>query len=867
MTVAMLHSIPRRIFSGLCCFGPREGRRPGRRAGVTLVELMVSMAIIAIGIAGLVQSFGFIQKAVQASKNRTMASNLAQEKMQILKQKEYYQLLVTSDPVHNATDFPSEPLAYDTGYFPPEIIVEAGVTYTRYTYVQALRENGSVLEDIAPMVMDTGIKRITIHVVWGYGTGKRKVTMRSMLSNPATVMANVAFTGTVITTGAEAIGGALASLVESPGCIDTTNSQGKFYMNGTPGTYALLVTATGYYPALQSVVAAAAETKVTDFTLTRIATGRIEGYPWLKDHLVISQIVGSSINTSATPNFDQEYVEVFNPTTYTWTMDGNIGLKFQRFNDATKKTVQIEYLNETIPSGGYYLFANTGTIVGYEMTMDADAVWDPANTVADFPRFAVQNNVIPVDEDGSNEGCGALELYRVSDGATLDKVGWNRNNEGKTAPFYEAAAYSQGIGLQRNETFGRKTSTSGVDGNYGPAYDSNNNNEDISGRQPWYYSPNNSIMSAKPVISGTPAVGAVVSCSDGLSSYAEAANTGSHPYAYFNVVDVATGSWTVLISSGSLSLEQAGVSLASPGSVYTFGSTSTFLTQYDERGIVSGRVLNLSGAGLNGIVVTSGGANNTNTGSDGRYRLRVASGTVDITANPAAGGTASYVTVSSTTISVETGEVHSGVDFVLYQGGRLTGYVTRDGVNGLPGVAMAILDGNSVARDQQVSGTDGRFTSVVLSTGYYMVSPALGSLETSAPLTSTVTILTMGGTLFTSTFTITGAMGYLTGTVKFGGEPIKTGVLIVVTTRTLAGSPPAPPDISVASISGPPYYQVSSMENGTYLLEVRNSTNPKYNVYAYYPTPGATTVTLISSATSNVSIIAGQTTSGVDFSW
>ncbi|MDD2806778.1 MAG: prepilin-type N-terminal cleavage/methylation domain-containing protein, partial [Elusimicrobiales bacterium] len=237
----------------------------GRRAGVTLVELMISVAILSIGIAGLVQSFGFIQKAVQGSKNKTLASNLAQEKMQILKQKTYYQILVTSDPVHNITDFPPEDMAYDSGYFPPETIVEAGVSYTRYTYVQALREDSGELVDIAPTVMDTGIKRITIHVVWGYGTGKKKVTMRSMVSNPETVMANVAYTGTVVTTGGAAIPNALVGLVESPGCTDTTSSLGVYYMNGTPGTYTLQVTATGYYPLLQSVVSAAAETKTNDF--------------------------------------------------------------------------------------------------------------------------------------------------------------------------------------------------------------------------------------------------------------------------------------------------------------------------------------------------------------------------------------------------------------------------------------------------------------------------------------------------------------------------------------------------------------------------------------------------------------------------
>ncbi|HNW44123.1 MAG TPA: prepilin-type N-terminal cleavage/methylation domain-containing protein, partial [Elusimicrobiales bacterium] len=57
------------------------------RAGITLIEVMVSLVILTVGIVALMGTFGNIQKAVQLSKNRTLAANLAQEKMQILKQK------------------------------------------------------------------------------------------------------------------------------------------------------------------------------------------------------------------------------------------------------------------------------------------------------------------------------------------------------------------------------------------------------------------------------------------------------------------------------------------------------------------------------------------------------------------------------------------------------------------------------------------------------------------------------------------------------------------------------------------------------------------------------------------------------------
>ncbi len=841
---------------------PVPARRSARRrAGVTLVELMIALAILTIGIVGLVQSFSFIQKAVQLSKNKTLASNLAQEKMQIIKQKSYYQVIATSDPVHNDIDFAPESIDYDTGYFPPEMIMEGGVTYTRYTYVQVIRENDGAVDDMAPSTPDTGMKRITITVVWGYGAGgKRKVTLRSIMANPDTVLANASFNGTVLTTASAAIRGALVGLVEAAGCSDTTDSLGKYVITCTPGTYTLMASATGYYSALTSVVIAAGAAQTNNFSLKRIGVGTVRGYPWLTDHLVISQIVGSTVNAAG---YDQEYVEVFNPTQDDWNMNGDIGLKFQGGSSLPKKTIFIKYLNPTVPNGGYYLFANTSTIVAAGRSVKADAVWASTNSSSDFPDFLTQSNIIPVDDVG-NKGFGAIELYRVSNGAALDRAGWS--NTGNSAPFYEGSSPITG-GLSRNELYARITSTgdtAGVNWTYGPAYDSNNNSLDF-----YDYSlsistpPHNSLTSERLVIAGTPAAGAVVTCSDGLSDSAEASLSGSPPSAYFSLANVATGYWTVAITSGVYSLMQATVPIAAVGSIYTFASTSTLLQQPVTYGLITGSIVNAFGAPLSSIWV-SGGGYSAQTDTNGRYRLLPDFGSIDVIANASPTNT-SYVTASSVSIRLDAGEVQGGVDFVLYQGGRIKGFVTRDGTNGLPGVSMAILDYSNVARDVQVTGSDGRFVSVVLSTGYYTVQPSLGTLEISAPAASTATITAAGGTIFSSSFTISGAMGAISGTLSFAGQPIKSGVLIVVTTTTLTSA--GPPDINSATLTGPPFYMVSSMENGTYLAEVRTSTSPAYKVYAYYPVAGSTGTVIYTGSVLSVPVTAGQTYTGVNFSW
>jgi hypothetical protein len=836
---------------------------------------MVALTILTIGVVGMMSAFQYIHRALQASKNHTLAANLAQEKMQILKQKSYYQVLVTTNPVTNSTDFAPETIKYDTGYFPPEYITEGGVTYTRYTCVQSLRENSGALEALAPNVPDLGMKSIVVTVAWLQGgMGKRKVTLRSVLANPNTVMANAVFNGVVRSTDGVALNGAFVNLVESAGYGDTTDSLGRYNINTNPSHYTLMASSHGYYSSQLGVSIAAGATQTHDFSLMKMATGKITGYPWLRDHLVISQIVGSTCTANpCSLGYDQEYVEVFNPTDQDWPMDeAHIGFKFRRSLDSSGKKILVDFISPVIPSGGYYLFANTTTIVAGGAVVDADAVWSAANTLADFPvndgaGFDVRNNVIPVDEDGGGEGSGGIELCDISSAAVLDRVGWNKDSH--PADVYEGHAIAQSIGLSRNELYARMTNTgdlSGVNWNFGPAYDSNDNNTDFHDYSDGIImQPHNSGFGAKTVIAGTPAAGAVVTCTDGLSASTEAVlygGTGGVPsYAYFSLVDVATGSWTVLMSSGGHSLEVSGVTITNGGDTYAFPSTATFLTQSSDYGIITGKVVNALGVPLNGFIVTAGGANSTNTGADGRYRLMVAPGAVNITANPTTGGTASYVTASSSTL-VDAGQVHSGVNFALYQGGRISGFITRDGINPLPGVAVAVLDANGNAADQQVSGVDGVFTTVVLSTGYYKIQPVVNQLESSTPEDLDVLLLSQGVTQFSSNFTISGALGSITGTVKSGGQPIKTGVLIVVTTATLTGTPPAPPEIS--SNTAIPYYMVSSIENGTYTAEVRQGT---YTVYAYYPTPSGASVTIVSSNTVNIPVTAGQEHPGVNFSW
>jgi Tfp pilus assembly protein PilE len=841
------------------------------RKGVTLVELMIALVLVTVGILAMVQSFGFIQKAIQSSKNRTLASNLAQEKMQILKQKVYYQVLVTSDPAHNDTDFLPDVIDYDTGYFPPETITEAGVTYTRYTYVQVAREDSGEIKTLPPNIPDTGMRLITVTVTWAQGGVKKKLSLRSLMSNPDTVMSNASFSGLVrdiSAAGTPPIQGALVNVAENMGWRDTTNASGIYGISVSPGNYTLVASADGYYTQVRTVGIAPNSSQNQGFDMVKIATGAVTGAVWLRNHLVISQVVASTVMVNGV---NAEYVELYNPTTYSIKIGdatgNNIKIRYYGENGSSHDVDEFNLSygsNNSIGAGKYYLITNTYPMTVGGATPLPDAMFGPVSLNEGCGLSGFTDNCIREGE------AGALQLTD-SAGNVLDTVGWSHGSNGKSAPAWEGTPLAQWNGFPSAWELRRKSEYNHSPNGYGRAYDSNSNDPDLEFldmTNPSISTPCATGCGVNPPLTGTPAVGAVVTASDGVSDSTTAwLNNG---VSSFTLVNVATGTWTVMITSGAYQLEHDTVTVAGPGTTFLFGSSSTVLSDPVTTAIITGRIISAAGTVISpGIVVNPGAAgpsSTSNTGT-GRYTLRVTPGIVDVTANPASGGTPSYVTMSSNSIQVDAGEVHSGVDFVLYQGGRITGFVTRDGINALPGVSVAVFDSNGAARDQQVTGIDGRFTTMNISTGTYTVQPEIGSHELTNPVTSTVTLVTPGVTLFSSTFTISGAMGYITGSVSAGGQPIKTGVLIVVTTGTLSGTPPAPPSLSTATLVSTPYYLVSSMENGTYTAEVRQSTAPKYNVYAYYPTPGGATTTMVYSLQGNVSVVAGQTTSGVNFSW
>ncbi len=878
--------------------------------GVTLTELMIAVVVISVGALGLLGSFGGIARSVQSAKSKTLATNLCQEKTQILKQKNYYRVLTTTAPAY-IMDF-SAPIPYDpsTGYFPPETILEGGIRFTRLTFVEIAQEVGSNIVTLAPTSSDTGLKLITVTTLWGQGDDQRKVQVQSLLSNPDATVQNSVLRGFVQRAGPIAIPNATVSVSENSGWVDTTDGTGLYTINLFPGSYNILVEAPGYFPQLVAVTVPANATVNQSVTLSPMTTQAVQGYAWIRDHLVISQVVASS-ESAAAPGFYQEYVEVFNPTTSTVQMKGRCGLKFQRrvAQDALPLVIDINYdyktpVSTNIAPGGYYLFANTSPVTVGGVSLQADAIWAVAagsNTV--FPYFhnpgpyGEDNNIIPINTDGAGEGAGGLQLYDTVTGIVHDTFGW-MGFGGLWPGLYETFPLQQMTGFQAGEQFTREVSTAGYNDAtlgmiadlYGRAYDHDWNldniltNSEVGGVLP----PHNSASPVRMTVTGTPALGAVVSCNDGLSGPSTVPDSGWfwngtdnrwYRNPGFTLPSIATGTWSVYFSSTTAFSDSfveissvviaGGAALNIPHATTNPawevpGRYSVFITSSSEEGFVLGTVRNVFGAGIApAISVTNNLASVlANTVSPYRFFLRTVPGTYNITAN-VNNANPNYVSDVQTGVTVNAGQVTSGVNFILSQAGSLRGFVSRDGTNALPGIAMTATNAAGLVETTAVTGNDGRFTMTNMSTGAYVIEAALGSGEASAPLSVSTTV-TVGTSLFVGSFTVVGAAGYVTGSVTQSGSPIKTGVMVVVSTAVVG----APPALSSASLVGIPYYIGASYEDGTYSLEVKGSTSTNFRVYAFYPVQNATgTWSTLTASSASVQILPGQTKTGVNFAW
>lgn len=869
---------------------PRDSR------GVTLVELMIAMVVLTVGVVGGMGSFRYIAQAISSARLKTIAVNLAQEKMEVLKNKSYYQLLVTS---YSATSTGFSPnFTYDAGNYPAETFaLWGGAALTRYVNVDFVNASGASVTVIPFTSTDPGMKKISVYVAWTERNTKRKVQLDSYYENPSVSRLSTGFRGQV-TSGAANVAGALVQVIGIPKWRAYSDSGGNYSFQVAPGSYTLVCSTPGYY-SMSSDLLSVSEGLYTakDFALTKIGSGTVTAASvYTRDpSLVISQVVTSTIQAGG---FDAQYVELFNPTTSAINI-GNVASHMIQLNlDSTCgsprncQDVSLTYVSTYVPAGGYYLVANTAslTILGSNFTADAYYKDTADAGCATPPSDWSAPSVKRILQTGHN---GSVWLTDAG-GGVIDAVGWYHNSnvpshyEGAAIPFNGGGV---AMGLGSGDQIVRFSTPCAVGITYGRAYDtdSNLNNfyfHDSPSSIGLGYRPFSGADAVQTVVSGRPSTGAYVFADDGNSAAVTSSNGSlSGPQGQtcslssFTLTSVATGTWNVSLVSGNYSKTVANVAVAQGvNTAITNAATSpawpvanlnyVVIDSSFTGGIASGYVYG-SGANywsrLNNILVASSG-NTARTDSNGLYMLSLTTGTATISANYNSNNP-NYVT-SEQDVTITQGAVTSVPDFHLAQGGFIQGFVTS-GSGALPNIAVRATLGSSVFNDTS-DNTGYFYIFVSTSSSPWSVAPDLDPLQSytslpSDPLTATVT--TPGATVFAGTITVIGAMGTITGSVTKSGAAITTGVLIMASTASVSDPPPA-----VVASSSPAQsivYSASSMADGTYSLDVRSSTTTTYNIRAFFPAVDINTgaVSYTSLTRTGVSVGAGATTPGQNFTW
>ncbi|OGR89576.1 MAG: hypothetical protein A3A86_08635 [Elusimicrobia bacterium RIFCSPLOWO2_01_FULL_60_11] len=408
---------------------------------------------------------------------------------------------------------------------------------------------------------------------------------------------------------------------------------------------------------------------------------------------------------------------------------------------------------------------------------------------------------------------------------------------------------------------------------YACTFDSDNNASSYhsAGDGDWYaltmtaagiYDFSNALFNADistPGTAGRSAQGASVSVNDDNSAVAYVQRTGS-----FTVTNIATGTWTLTVSTGlytqviTTMVITPSLSTHVPNGVtiprwYYSGAPVIALTSTTVYGYISGTVRDALQRGISGATVDVAGAGTVTTNSQGRYRVNVepTADSVLVMASKTAYSTESDA-VNGVTLGVET----SGVDFILVSAGSYKGFITSNGLASgkIPGVSVVARDlSSATVVAQAISGADGFYYLNGIATGSYIISPQLESGENNVPgvIMADVTVTPQVGW---STFTIANAYGELAGLVGTGSStsPVTTGVLVVAS--PVAIDTEYPPDVNEGIRNGGTiYYSVSSDASGRYNMPIRGGSS--YYIYGWFT----------NSVSVNTSSTTKKTLSGAPF--
>ncbi len=880
--------------------------------GISIIEVMVTVALIAVGAMAFVSAFRGINRALQSSRMRTIATNLAQEEVEYLKNFSYYNLLVTTSTSVNNNFSPN--LSYDNASYPPQAFGYWGNSLTRAVYIQYAVPVGGQIQPLPWSANDPGLKMITVYVWWNDGTSWRDVEMQNLLENPNIATLNSQITGFVYdaSAGNVPLSGAIVSVLGSPQWNSESGFNGSFSLSVAAGSYTVVASSIGFFSESSPLLSAPSGGSVNQsFYLTQMASGTvISNSVYFSSHVLVSQVVADTKTVVGDgTSQDVQYVELFNPTTGVVSVASDVSgpgcsnsvTPLVQFNyycgnglsctSNGQTLIPLCYISSSVVSGGYYLVANTTESFFVDGTTVSPDAYFKNNY---YPEYNWSSS--PTTELIQTGHAGAVQIQGSGTlgSGVIDEVGWSNTVNGHNPQISWGNPIPQKGGIQSGDQIVRMSSPCAVVAGLGRAYDTQDNADnfgyDTTGVGGSYFinPAYDSLSSTQSLIAGDPAIGGYASSDDGLSAPAVIAESllpnpfdstppaGYCPYAGFNLTNVATGTWTVMAASGTYEQTISSVTISASGQTIALLNPFTIpvssfapegfvpLSSSAAGGYIAGTVTSVQGVPLGGITIL-GGAGSVVTNSAGFYFLFSSTGSaslgtaISVTANPNQEDPL-YVSAMAS-VDVYAGEV-ADQNFVLSQGGEVVGYATS-GLAALPGIVF--VASNTETSQAGTSDDTGHFYIANLTTGTYTVTPQLSTGQTSSPPQVSVNITNGSLAVFSASFTISGIMGNFTGTVSAGGSPVTTGVIILASTGTLSYPPPN----VTGSGAGQIYYATMSQPDGSYSLPVRgsnSSTSYTYNLLAIYPSvnEGNGAVSVVSQTQSG-SVDAGQNQS-VNFS-
>lgn len=830
--------------------------------GFTLVEIMVIVIIMSIFFLVVGNVFYSLSKGTFLSKARTIATNLAQEKVEFLKDYSYNRLMVTK--VEDL--YPLGP-EYDRNYYPPETLSVGNITFTRTICVMKVKETGTgsdrKITEVLPDNPDTGLKKISISIKWQEGNTTKEYRLSNLRNDPNRSPLDCRIYGTV-KSGGSPVAGVRMYVIQNLNWEVYTQSNGYYEINTTSGQYNVKATKNGYWDIISGPLTLLADAAVEySPSISPKLFGYVTGYAAINDHPVIGQVIASTVSPLG---FDQETVTFYNPTT-------NYYLIAEGSSTATTTFYfMLKYVNDDnnydpspcIPlvyaiTGyhyfvpyGYILIANTSPVTIGGVSKPADIVYDWTNSNI----IAKNNDVISADK------AGGIVLTVNNDTQIVDRVAWGDKNwpvfKAPPANATEGSGYVYPGGskfpnpnwrLDRHSYVGLVI---GIDDGNAPCYDTDMNNRDFyhrwcSGSRLW-----NSASTPAMPNTGRPALGGIVTCNDPLASSASCFmlignppySGGSNTYVAYFSISTTTGTWIVMISSNNYYMEVSSVvvvanqtvTIPNPATNPSFPNVdfryrTVILSSPATNGMVTGYVKTSADAGISNILVRMD-VNSTRTDSAGKYILRASTDDY-VEANPSNDNPAYSSDVTANEIQIVLGGIVNAPDLIIHGAGQINGWVTSNRIDGLSGVVILAQSGGLSYTAQ--SGSNGKFLMQNVTTGTYTIYPVLDTAESytsdvgvNMPVTKAVI---QGAIVWSSTFVVAGTYGTIYGKVYKGNNLIKTGVLLVATTSTI-GDYLDP--VSLDNINSLSYYAAVSKDDGTYEISVRRNSSKKYNVYGWF---------------------------------